>query len=872
MLSRILFISAAGLIAIGALTSDVRPTPDAPAAAVSAGHALVDTLAVDPKGPLRHLTPIRTHVSEHDPVVATVPVTAPPRADRHFESLDPDDCFMCHDDDSMTMERDGAEVSLFVDPAKFRASRHGSLDCVACHVGFDPEEEPHRDEILPVDCSSCHPNASSTFAHSAHSRSMKCTTCHEDVHTNETLVVTQSVCRDCHDDAAADLDESIHASSHFAPTCLNCHTPHQFKPADAATCLSCHGDPKYVSEHIPQEDIKRVLAFEQSIHADLIDCADCHEGHKVYDVSDPRSVVSRNRIASTCAACHEDIAEHYEKSEHAKALATNFAQAPTCTDCHGEHEIHEVTDTESKMSRSNEVETCLACHLDSPEVQARMTHTAGFVAAYEWSVHGRAAAEGNLKAAICSDCHGAHDAMKASNPEALINQFNIAETCGNCHEDEFKAFKESIHGQALTEGIGDAPTCTTCHSEHEILRTADARSPVAVINVSQEVCTPCHESFKLSEKYGFPSGRTASFSNSYHGLAGRAGSTEAANCASCHGVHDIFPSSDPRSTVNPANLEKTCGTCHPGANANFSRGSVHVIRTPEGDRLLYWIGVIYIGLIAVTIGGMSLHNILDWVRKTQIHYREQLHPTHRAISEDRRTGLYVRMTANERIQHALLASSFMLLVLTGFMLKFPDAWWVVSLRDVIGQRMFDLRGLLHRIAAVVMVADSFYHVYYVAFTKRGRRFISDIMFRKSDFREMVQMLRFNLGRTSQRPRFDRFNYIEKSEYWALIWGTIVMSVTGVVLWFENTFMAEYSKLFVDVNETIHYYEAWLAFLAIVVWHFYYVIFNPDVYPMNFTWLTGKVTEREMEHEHPVELERLRAQEEERTPEDTSPTA
>ena len=95
-----------------------------------------------------------------------------------------------------------------------------------------------------------------------------------------------------------------------------------------------------------------------------------------------------------------------------------------------------------------------------------------------------------------------------------------------------------------------------------------------------------------------------------------------------------------------------------------------------------------------------------------------------------------------------------------------------------------------------------------------------------------------------------------------MWGTVVMTLTGFVLWFENYFRGEYSKLFVDINETVHYFEAWLAFLAIVVWHFYYVIFNPDVYPMNFTWLTGKMSEKEMEHEHPLELERMRTEERE----------
>ena len=134
------------------------------------------------------------------------------------------------------------------------------------------------------------------------------------------------------------------------------------------------------------------------------------------------------------------------------------------------------------------------------------------------------------------------------------------------------------------------------------------------------------------------------------------------------------------------------------------------------------------------------------------------------------------------------------------------------------------------------------------------------MFRMQDIRDMVQVLKYNLGISKTKPKFGRFNYIEKSEYWALIWGTVVMTVTGIVLWFENHFMGWFSKTFVDVCNTIHYFEAWLAFLAIIVWHIYYVIFNPDVYPMNFAWLTGYLTEEEMEKEHPLELERIKLQE------------
>ena len=119
------------------------------------------------------------------------------------------------------------------------------------------------------------------------------------------------------------------------------------------------------------------------------------------------------------------------------------------------------------------------------------------------------------------------------------------------------------------------------------------------------------------------------------------------------------------------------------------------------------------------------------------------------------------------------------------------------------------------------------------------------------------MLKYNTGRSSEKPRLDRFSYIEKSEYWALVWGTAVMAVTGTVMWFDNTFIGLLTKLGYDVARVIHFYEAWLATLAILVWHLYYVVFNPDAYPMNMAWLTGMLTEREMEEEHPIELERLR---------------
>ncbi len=778
---------------------------------------------------------------------------------------DLDACLDCHDDDSMTMERDGREVSLNVSPEAYAASPHGKIDCVECHVGYDPDEEPHNENAQPVDCATCHNSASRAFRASGHRTDLSCSSCHSNLHTRGGTRATVATCASCHDDAVRDVKASLHASGDFGPTCLTCHDSHRVALANSATCLSCHGEREFVHDHILDEDVEAVLKYSDSIHGDNIECNDCHASHKVLSTDDPGSPVSRKNVASTCATCHDDAADEYLASEHGRALQSGFEGAPTCTDCHGEHDIHQITDSESLVSRQHEVEVCESCHLNTKEVTARMTHTTGFVAGYNLSVHGLASAGGNADAAICSDCHGGHQAVKASNPNSKINKFNIAATCGHCHDEIETVFEGSIHGIALADGNSDSPTCTTCHSEHAIMEHTSSASPVAALNVSEQVCRPCHDSYKLSTKYGFPSDRPKSFGDSYHGLATRFGSDEAANCASCHGVHDILPSSDERSRVFPGNLEVTCGECHPGATANFARGSVHVVRTPSGDSLLYWISTIYILVIIATIGAMGVHNMLDWGRKMINHYHERLQPPPRGIpGVERKRGLYVRMTVNERVQHALLAGTFIMLTVTGFMLKFPDAWWVVFLRDNFGVGVFDLRGILHRGAAIVMVGDSVYHLYYIIFTKRGRQFVSDIMLRGQDFRDIIQMMRYYLGAAKNRPLFDRFNYVEKSEYWALIWGTIVMTVTGIILWFENQFMGQFSKLFVDVSETVHYYEAWLAFLAIVVWHIYYVIFNPDAYPMNFTWLTGRITEEEMEHEHPLELQRLKREEEERS--------
>ena len=684
-------------------------------------------------------------------------------------------------------------------------------------------------------------------------------------------------CLGCHEDASLSMErrgrtislsvngKAFSSSAHGSLGCTGCHTgfsasdlPHakRIKPVD---CMQCH-----------QSD--NLNTYAQSAHGVVksgkaaANCADCHTTHAIRTLADLEPKERKTFAERVCAKCHGTIGVRYVQSDHGIALFNGVQGAPTCIDCHGEHGVQSSTQSGSVTHRAQQAKMCEKCHLDNPDVRARVGPSAGFIASYEQSVHGQAIAHGNDAAATCTDCHTSHDMKKGSNPKSSVSKLNIAATCGTCHSDIKEQYDESIHGKALVNGVGASPTCTDCHGEHNILSPKNAKSPVAAANVSSQVCSPCHASVRLTQKYGLASDRFRSFEDSFHGLATRAGSQEVANCASCHGIHDIKPSSDSTSRISPANLVQTCGDCHPGANVNFTRGSVHVIAAESNDKILYFISNGYIGLIAVVIGGMFFHNLLDFIRKSRRHlqYRRgdlpRKHAAHR---------LYVRMTLAERIQHGTLLVSFITLVLTGFALRYPDAWWVAPIRNL-SPWMFELRGILHRIAAVVLVGASVYHLYYLFVVPRGKQLLRDLLPRRQDLADAVGVVQYNLGLAKEKPLFGRFSYVEKSEYWALVWGTAVMGVTGVILWFDNTFLGLLTKSGWDIARTVHYYEAWLATLAIVVWHFYFVIFNPDTYPINLAFWKGTLTEEEMEEEHPLELQKL--QEEQRQAEPETETA
>jgi cytochrome b subunit of formate dehydrogenase len=221
---------------------------------------------------------------------------------------------------------------------------------------------------------------------------------------------------------------------------------------------------------------------------------------------------------------------------------------------------------------------------------------------------------------------------------------------------------------------------------------------------------------------------------------------------------------------------------------------------------------------------------------------------------------YLRMTLNERFQHLNLFINFSILVITGFALKYPEAFWVSPITDIPLGMTF--RGFLHRLCGVAILALSGYHILYCAFSERGRGIIKDMIPGFKDAIDLWETLKNNLfiNRPAKEIKMGRFNFREKFEYFGLIWGTFVMTVTGFVLWFKTEWLMYFPMWTYDVARAIHFYEAILATLTIIVWHFYSVIFNPEVYPMSWAWITGNLTEHEMRLEHGLELERIKAKE------------
>lgn len=223
---------------------------------------------------------------------------------------------------------------------------------------------------------------------------------------------------------------------------------------------------------------------------------------------------------------------------------------------------------------------------------------------------------------------------------------------------------------------------------------------------------------------------------------------------------------------------------------------------------------------------------------------------------------YPRLSLNQRIQHIILMVSVIILVLTGLPIKFHDSAWAEFFFPALGG--IETVRLLHRIGAVGLIGIAIYHLLYLAVFKEGRETFWELMPRIKDFKDLWMMVNFLLGRSSEKPKFGKFTYIEKFDYWAVYWGMVIMVGSGLILWFVNYALKIFPKFMADIATEAHSDEALLATLAIIIWHLYNAHLNPDKFPMNSSWLDGKISEEEMKKEHYLEWEKIQKEKQRKT--------
>ncbi|MBN1302419.1 MAG: cytochrome c3 family protein [Melioribacteraceae bacterium] len=705
---------------------------------------------------------------------------------------------------------------------------------------------PFPDSVAQdLECLDCHENL---IENSVHFEAVSCADCHSDV-VDESHIddgAAKVSCADCHEDYAESVNNDIHHRLKDRvknpPDCITCHGGHNIISPSGVTnkvktyCSQCHSDiilaNPYHSVAVGNESCfechdgegtKDLLAA--SVHNKL-NCADCHNYISNNMDTHPADIEKSQR--ADCYMCHTEIANEHRESIHGISLIEGIDEAAQCWDCHGSHSIKYVDDPGSSVAAKNIPETCGKCHNDKDLIEKFDIATTSSVKSYSSSVHGKIVAEGG-EAATCISCHGVHNIKSRVQENSSISTFNIPNTCGQCHSEITDEYEKSIHWIRAKQGVRLSPVCTDCHLEHGVNAVNTLEHGRIEMNKMQErTCVECHTNPMITERFGNEGGQVSEYQDSYHGLAVMRGDEDAAMCIDCHAVHKILPEKHPGSTVNEKNVVQTCQKCHEGATEVFAKSYSHKSQSESAAYVEGIVESIYILLIVAVIGGMIVHNLIIFFSELR---SKRL--------KEKNLIKVPRFTTNEVIQHILLFTTFITLSITGFALKYPESFWAEGLLEL--GLTEPVRQLIHKSCGAALLALSFYHLLYLLFTVRGREVLYKMLPTLTDAKQVFTTIGYYLGIVKSKPAYDKYDYTEKAEYWALIWGTVVMGVTGLILWFP-TMVGDWAPVwFIKVSELIHFYEAILATLAIVVWHWFFVIFKPSEYPMSFAWVDGKMT-------------------------------
>jgi len=534
-----------------------------------------------------------------------------------------------------------------------------------------------------------------------------------------------------------------------------------------------------------------------------------------------------------------------------------------------------------------DAESCQMCHEKGglgPEVDFK-----GFPA----SVHGQ-------NGIGCTDCHagykeGPHGgelpALSAQD-QAVVDRLAKASwgegdkketvkapraflACQTCHDGEAGAFAKSIHSRWLREDAKVAgPTCASCHgSPHAI---AAKLAPYAPHDGKREVvpadrramvkrCEACHGNEEFAKAAGLNPEAATTYHDSIHGRLARVGNPYAPACTSCHasapdqgGTHAIVSKTDPASPVSAARKKETCGRCHAGATDSFASLIAHKpIQETGGSVVPHIVHVAFSYLTTLTLLFFAFHVLIDFIYELRARLARK--EEHGAGGGPERS--VVRFDLHQRIQHWFMLSGVILLGVTGWPLRGAGSPEAAAYSSAFFKIFGGAQGaaIWHRVGAVLIIISSVYHLFYLTFLASQKRLPMSMLPLPKDALDMRDNILFMLGLKKERPRFDRYMYLEKFDYWAVFWGIVMMVGTGFVFWFP-VFFAKYAPGWViTAAQIIHGEEATLAILFLFVVHFYNVHLKPSIFPMNWAWLNGRITVEALKHEHPIEYDRLKGE-------------
>jgi cytochrome b subunit of formate dehydrogenase len=528
---------------------------------------------------------------------------------------------------------------------------------------------------------------------------------------------------------------------------------------------------------------------------------------------------------SVCLGCHGDkiSAAAFDASVHGKN---------GCTSCHVE--LTDVTKHEKGELAPAKVQ-CERCHQLVASKYYVSVHVANSVS--------------------CTDCHsGIHSITPWKNDKR-----KVVETCGQCHDKEASAFKQSIHGKSLMAGNQDSPACADCHGLHDVKPLGDPNS-ARHKRFHTLVCMKCHGDAKMMKRNGVFTVAVQTYENSYHGKNFRLGFPErVAGCADCHTSHSVLPANDPKSTVNPKNLVHTCRKCHKNATPLFTEFSPHAEPKDRKEYpVLFWTLAAMTGLLAGTFTVFWIHTLL-WLFRGFVENRQKM-----ALLEQGLCGpvvadgyrQYRRFKWRHIILHLLVITSFLGLALTGLPLKFSNQQWAAMFMNFYGGTAN--AGLIHRVCAIITFVYFFsamamsFHFLFIRKDVPGnwlhRLFGPDSLFPNlRDIRDVTGMSRWFLFK-GPKPAFERWTYWEKFDFFAVFWGMFAIGGSGLMLWFPEFFSHFLPGWMFNVATIVHSDEALLATGFIFTVHFFNTHGRPEKFPMDFVIFNGQISKHEMVEE------------------------